>query len=54
MGVTGTLSILPKCQKDILERKYKILNFYEMPSVYEKSKRVNMGVQVVQNQDYFA
>jgi len=54
-GVTGTLDILPACQKRILESEYRIIsqNMYYIPSVYGNPIRKIVGATVVQQADHF-
>lgn len=54
MGVTGTLKILPDCQKTVLRDWYRIGNFYYIPSVYGASQRTKMGARVVEKSIFFA
>lgn len=53
MGVTGTLSILPDCQKHVLKDWYSVPKFYEIPSVYGPTRRTLMGARVVKKEEHF-
>ena len=52
-GVTGTLRDLPEIKKEIMKKEYKIMNNYYIPSVYNKSKRLNEGIKIVSQADHF-
>jgi hypothetical protein len=53
LGVSGTVSSMSNYKKKMLEERYRILDIYEIPSIYGLTQRTNDNFTIVKDEIFY-